>query len=208
MGRSKKWVPKTTVPDDDSVIRRNYLVKQPPPEPKKSKFKGFTSSARRFKYQAADEDKVTEADALSVRVRRFGDNALKQLPLKWVRTGKICVELLDKLIGDVMNGNARGRLKQRYGQMDKYKVELKDYSDGLKNFRRSKFVKLPWGKETIVLRAPILPPKETEKVIDKLKRENELERLKNIKRSEIEKAPRTSRTTLTLLSRRNEKRKR
>jgi len=178
----KKWVPKTTVPDDDSVIRRNYLVKQPPPEPKKSKYKGFTSSARRFRYQAKDEDKVTEADALNVRVRRFGDSALKQLPLKWLRTGKICVELLDKLIGDVMNGNARGRLKQRYGQMDKYKVELKEYNDALKNSRRSKFVKLPWGKETIVLRAPILPPKETEKVIDKLKRENELERLKNIKR--------------------------
>ena len=29
---------------------------------------------------------------------------------------------------------------------------------------------------------PILPPKETEKVVDKLKRENELKRLKNIKR--------------------------
>merc|ERR1712159_977133 len=54
--------------------------------------------------------------------------------------------------------------------------------DALKNRRKSKFVKLPWGKETIVLRAPILPPKETEKVVDKLKRENELKRLKNIKR--------------------------
>ena len=95
--------------------------------------------------------------------------------------GKICIEVLDKLVGDVMNGNARGRLKQRYGEMDKYKVELKDYNDGMKN-RKAKFVKLPWGKETIMLRAPILPPKESEKIVDKLKRENELKRLKNIKR--------------------------
>ena len=66
-----------------------FLVKQPPSEPKKAKYKGFTSSARRFKYQAEDEDKLTEADALNVRIRRFGDSALKQLPLKWLRTGKI-----------------------------------------------------------------------------------------------------------------------
>ena len=160
---------------------RNYLPKKAPPEPKKSKYKGFRSSARRFKYQVEDEDKVVAADALNVRVRRFGDSALKQLPLKWVKMGKICIEVLDKLVGDVMNGNARGRLKQRYGEMDKYKVELKDYNDGMKN-RKAKFVKLPWGKETIMLRAPILPPKESEKIVDKLKRENELKRLKNIKR--------------------------
>ena len=146
----KKWVPKTTVPVEGCVVKRNYLVKQPPQRSQRNqKYKGFTSSARRFKYQAEDEDKVTEAGALNVRVRRFGDCALKQLPLKWLRTGKICVELLDKLIGDVMTCNARGRLKQRYGQMDKYKVELKEYNDALKNSRRSKFVKLPWGKEIL-----------------------------------------------------------
>jgi hypothetical protein len=177
----KKWVPTTTEPSNDPVVVRNYLPKKAPPEPKKSKYRGFRSSARRFKYQVEDEDKVVAADALNVRVRRFGDSALKQLPLKWVKMGKICIEVLDKLVGDVMNGNARGRLKQRYGEMDKYKVELKDYNDGMKN-RKAKFVKLPWGKETIMLRAPILPPKESEKIVDKLKRENELKRLKNIKR--------------------------
>ncbi len=177
----KKWVPKTTEPSKDPVVVRNYLPRKAPPEPKKTQFRGFRSSARRFKYQAETEDKIINPEALDVRVRHFGDSAMKQLPLKWVKMGKICIELLDKLIGDVINGNARGRLKQRYGEMDKYKVELKDYNEGFQN-RKAKFIKLPWGKETIQLRAPILPPKESEKVVDKLKRENELKRLKNIKR--------------------------
>ena len=175
----KKWVPERTEFATDPVIQRNYLPKKPPNPPKPTKHKGFTASSRRFGYQADLEDK--HEGHFDVTVRKFGDTAVKQLPIKWVRSGKICIDILSKLIGDVIEGNARGRLEQRYGKEEKYTVQIKDYENGFKN-RAAKFVSLPWEKDVIPLKAPILPHKETEKVVDRVRREQEKERLKNIKR--------------------------
>jgi hypothetical protein len=175
----RKWQPTTTEFDTAPVIGRNYIPRQPPKQPKKTKFKGFTTSSRRFNYQAAEEDKVRTQ--LDITVKRFGDSALKVLPIKWIKSGKIAIEILDKLVGDVIAGNARGRLEQRYGEQEKYEVKWQEYKGAVKN-RKTKYVNLPWEKEAINLKAPELTHKESEKVIARKKRESEITRRKNMKR--------------------------
>ena len=102
-----------------------------------------------------------------------------------------------------------GRLKQLYGQMDKYKVELKEYNDALKTGENQNLSNA-MGQRNHCIACSNFTSKRDGKGCGQIKTENELKRLKNIKREQNRrKRQKELRNNLPiLLSRRNEKKKR